>query len=161
MEDEGFKYLPVAHQVDRDSLDYLYFREGAPDEQKFLNHPNGARVISRVWIATPRSRGKELQRLLSALTLGADTLQGKFFAPDAVQAISVAVDNGEVLILPNERRLTEDRPVVGATLEVENLERLRDRLTRAGIPFTEGGTYGASIIVSPETTRGMWLEFRE
>ncbi len=161
MEGDGFEYMAIAHQVDRDSMDYLYFREGVPDEDKYLRHPNGARVMSRVWVATTRSHGRELKRLLAALTLGADTMEGKFYAPGEVQAISVAIDNGEVLILPIDRQVTEGRPVVGATIEVENVEALRNRLMSAGIAFTQGGTFRASVIVSPETTHGMWLEFRE
>ncbi len=161
----GYEYNPVAGTVevdrsrDRDSLNYLSFREGVPDESAYRAHPNGARVMSRVWVATTKRHGKDLQELLMAVS--GDSISGKFYAPDDVEAISVAVDNGEVLILPIARQVTADRPVVGATIEVENVERVRSRLERAGVPYIEGGTFGASIVVTPDVTHGMWVEFRE
>jgi hypothetical protein len=156
-----FKYGPGSHTLDHPSFDYLSFVEDSrqKDDAAWLQHPNGATAMSRVWIAVPRRAGNDLQQMFEAVN--AEITFGKVYAPDAVQTTVAAVSNGEVLILPQARQLTENRPVIGATFEVESLAVMRRRLTDFGIPFTVGGVRDQSLVVAPDVTHGLWVEFRE
>ena len=156
-----FKYGAVSRTLDHPSFDYLYFvgdsRE--KDDAAWLQHPNGATAMSRVWLAVPRRAGNDLQRLFEVLN--AEITFARVYAPEAEQTTVAAVGNGEVLILPQARQLTDNRPIIGATFEVESIAVMGRRLTDFGIPFTVGGVKDQSLIVAPDVTHGMWVEFRE
>ena len=156
-----FKYGTVSRTFDKPTLDYLRLTQDsrAPDDAAWLNHRNGASALSRVWFAVSRRDGRDLERLLAALK--AEVTGAKVYAPKAVQATVATVGNGEVLILPDAHQLTPGRRIIGVTFEVEDLLELRRRLTDFGTPFTTGGALGMSIIVAPEVTHGLWVEFRE
>lgn len=157
--DSRFKYGPVSRTFDRRDLDFLSIAEDSrsPTDRAYTVHPNGARAMGRVWIAT--SGGRALRDLLVAL--GADSTIAKVYAPEAVQSYDMTVSNGEVLILPRSSQIIPDRPVMGATFEVEDLDKVRDRLRIFGIAWTAAGTENQSIVVAPDATHGMWVEFRE
>jgi len=154
-----FDYQPVSHTLEGRNLEFLSFIQDsrAPDAAGYLRHPNGARAMSRVWIAM--DGGKTLRDMLQALN--ADAISAKVYVPEATQSYDLTVTNGEVLILPRSSQLIRGRQVIGATFEVENLERVRQRLDLFEIPWTRGGTEDLSLIVAPDATHGMWLEFRE
>lgn len=156
-----FNYGNVSRTFDTRSLDYLRIVQDsrAPDDAVWLKHRNGARAMSRLWIAASRRDGRDLARLLTALK--AEMTEAKVYAPDDVQATVAAVGNGEVLILPEDHQLTPGRRIIGVTFEVEDIVALRRLLASFGTPFASGGTFGASIIVAPEVTHGLWVEFRE
>jgi hypothetical protein len=156
-----YKYGTVSRTFEIRDFDYLFVTQDnrAPDDKAYTIHPNGAKALSRVWIATTKSRGRRLRDLLVAL--GGDLTLAKVYAPEAVQGYDVTISNGEVLILPASSQLTEDRPIIGATFEVEDLDVVRRRLDLFQVPWTMGGTEDLSVIVAPEATHGMWVEFRE
>ncbi len=157
----SYDYQPVSHTLGRRGLEFIFFTWGAPstDDRAYSRHPNGAKAMSRVWLAMPRSDGRRLRDMLGAL--GGELTSAKVYAPEAVQSYDVTLLNGEVLILPPSSELIEDRPVIGATFEVEDLDKLRERLDIFQVPWTTGGTEDMSVIVAPDATHGMWLEFRE
>jgi hypothetical protein len=156
-----FNYGAVSHTLDHPSFDYLFFVGDSrqKDDAAWLAHPNGATAMSRVWIAVPRRAGNDLQRMLEVVN--AEITLGKVYAPEAVETKIAAVSNGEILILPEARQLAENRPVIGATFEVESIAAMRRRLADFGIPFTVGGVRDQSLVVAPEITHGLWVEFRE
>jgi hypothetical protein len=157
--DSRFKYGPVSRKFDRGGLEFLSIAEDSrsPADRAYTQHPNGAKAMSRIWIAT--SAGTVLRDLLVAL--GADSTVAKVYAPEAVQSYDMTVSNGEILILPRSDQLICDRPVIGATFEVEDLDKVRERLDIFGIAWTAAGTENRSIVVAPDATHGMWVEFRE
>jgi hypothetical protein len=157
--DSRFKYGPVSRTFDRRDLDYLSIAldSRSPADRAYTMHPNGAKAMGRIWVAT--AAGRALRDLLVAL--GADSTVAKVFAPEAVQSYDMTVSNGEVLILPRSSQIIEDRPVIGATFEVEDIEKVRRRLDIFGIAWIAAGTENRSIVVAPDATHGMWVEFRE
>lgn len=161
LEGSPFKYGTVSRTFALPSLGFLNVTRDsrAPDDAAWLKHRNGATALSRVWLAASRRDARDLSRLFEALK--AEMMGAKVYAPEAIQGTVATVSNGEVLILPEDRQLTEGRRVIGATVEVESLAALRRRLTDFGIPFATGGALDQSLIVAPEVTHGMWLEFRE
>jgi len=154
-----FDYQPVSHTLEGRNLEFLFFvRDSrAPDDAGYLRHPNGAMAMSRVWVAM--DGGKTLRDMLQALN--ADATRAKVYTPEATQSYDMTVTNGELLILPRSSQLLRGREVIGATFEVEDLDRVRQRLDIFGIAWKMGGTEDLSIIVAPDATHGMWVEFRE
>lgn len=155
------KYGNVSRRFDTASLDYVSITQDSrqPDDRAWLAHRNGASALSRVWIAASRRDGRDLGRLLGALE--AEVAGAKVYAPEAVQTTVATIANGEVLILPETHQLAKGRRIIGVTFEVENLAELRRRLESFGVPFTAGGALDRSVIVAPESTHGLWVEFRE
>lgn len=154
-----FGYGTVSRTFTGRGLDFLFVVQDSrePDDRAYIVHPNGAKAMSRVWIAM--DNGRSLNDLLVAA--GGEAIGAKVYTPEATQSYDITVTNGEVLVLPRSRQLTRGRPIIGATFEVEDLEVTRRRLELFGVPWTWGGTENLSIIVAPDATHGMWVEFRE
>jgi hypothetical protein len=154
-----FDYQPVSRTLDGRNLDFLFFVQDsrAPDDAAYLRHPNGAMAMSRVWLAM--DGGRTLRDMLQVLN--ADATIAKVYTPEATQSYDMTITNGEVLILPRSSQLLRGRQVIGATFEVEDLDRVRQRLDIFGIAWKMGGTENLSVIVAPDATHGMWVEFRE
>lgn len=154
-----YKYGSVSHTFDRRDLEFLSVVQDSrsPDDRGYTFHPNGAKAMSRVWVAT--SGGTTLRDLL--VVLGADSTVAKVYAPEAVQAFDMTLSNGEVLVLPRSDQIIRDRPIIGATFEVEDIEEIRKRLDIFGIAWRAAGTGNESIVLAPDATHGMWVEFRE
>jgi hypothetical protein len=154
-----FDYQPVSRTLEGRNLEFLSFVQDsrAPDDAGYLRHPNGAKAMSRVWLAM--DGGKTLRDMLQALN--ADATSAKVYVPEATQSYDMTLTNGEVLILPRSSQLLRGRQVIGATFEVEDLDRVRQRLDVFGIAWKMGGTEDLSVIVAPDATHGMWVEFRE
>jgi len=115
-------------------LEWLFFvgdNRSPSDAPEHFAHKNGARVMSRVWVAPDDPAN--LRRVLVAL--GAKIESRKVVAPDPVDAEVAHLDNGDLLILPPDHQLIPGRPIVGAT-------------------FT------ALEATPPRRVHGMWIEFR-
>ena len=64
-----------------------------------------------------------------------------------------------ILLLPGSRQRLSGRPVVGASAVVRRLSDVRRALQASGLKPV-AGTSG-TILLPPEQTYGIWLEFRE
>jgi len=127
------------------------------DRPEHFVHANGATALQAVWIATPDSAA--LTRLLVAL--GGTQKRQRVLAPFVVDATVVTLDEGDVVILPEQRQILAGRPVIGAKFHVADLQRVRRTLAAAGIePWTDAGS-NERIVVDPSRTHGLWLEFSQ
>jgi hypothetical protein len=146
-------------KLDSRYFNYLSF---IPESSVRLNgpwsaHPNGAISIIRIWMATDRSN--DLADLLVAL--GGEKSLRTTYVPERAPAKVVAVSNGEVVMVAKSQELIRDRPLVGATILIADIGAQEARLARSHVPFAKYGGDDPRIVVAPEATHGMWLEFRE
>jgi catechol 2,3-dioxygenase-like lactoylglutathione lyase family enzyme len=139
------------------ALGFLFFvrdNRSPTDGPEHFAHSNGARAMVRVWVAA--DDGDELRRLLVAMGGTATTLTVE--APRPTTATVVKLENGDAVILPASRQVTKGRPVMGATFEVADATALAARFTSAHVAFAASPR---RLIVSPDQTHGIWLEFVE
>jgi hypothetical protein len=146
-------------RLDSRYSNYLSF---VPESSVRLNgpwsaHPNGAASIVRIWIATGRS--DDLTEILTAL--GGEKSSRTTYVPERARAKVVAVSNGEVVLVAKSQELIRNRPIIGATVLIDDIDAQEARLVRSNIAFKKYGEDAARIVVAPEATHGMWLEFRE
>lgn len=74
----------------------------------------------------------------------------------------IPLRGGEIYLLPRERRVLRNRPIVGVTVSVRNIRAVSEYLAHRGIKV--GSAKGRSekrIFVAPQDACGIWLEFRE
>jgi catechol 2,3-dioxygenase-like lactoylglutathione lyase family enzyme len=149
-------------------LEHLFFgrRNRAPnDRPEHFAHPNGAESLVGIWLASEPEDGAPSpeRRVLEAL--GVAVRQAALPGPLAARegALLGRVDEGFVALLPVSLRLRPDRPIVGVTVRVRDLDTARSALEAGGIdppPVVEHEA-GRSLFVPPETALGVWLELRE
>jgi hypothetical protein len=77
-------------------------------------------------------------------------------------SISLTVKD-EVVLLPGSRQLVPGRSIVGATLRARDLTLLQRVLAqgRREAQRVVQTRHGRSVFLAPDTTHGIWLEFRE
>ncbi len=145
-----------------DSLRYIFFghRISSPsDRPEHFRHRNGANALIGVWIA-----GDDLASERQLLTaLGATFVEQKVHAPGSVRATVAKLQQAEVVFLSGSRQLVPGRRIVGATVRTHDLDALR-RVLSAGslsLPPVVQTINGHSIFLPPNTTHGIWLEFRQ
>ncbi len=141
------------------ALDFLFWvqdNRSPTDRPEHFAHPNGAKALGAVWIAT--DEGEALARLL--VQLGGRRAQRDVLAPTPVAATVVTLSEGDVFILPARHQLLKGRPIVGASFQVTDLATVRRTLSGAGIAPWTGPGADARIVVAPSKAHGLWLEFR-
>lgn len=147
---------------EKDPLRYIFFgrRNKSPtDEPKHFRHSNGAEALIGVWLAgDDLSAERELLK-----TLGASLVEEEVRVPEALRTTVAVFPEGEVILLPGGRQLVSGRRIVGATVRTRDLDLLRRELTKNNLrsPSPVRSDKGVSVFLSPETTHGIWLEFRE
>jgi hypothetical protein len=145
--------------LEADGLGYLFWLQdnrSPTDRPEHFAHPNGAIALGAVWIAADDANA--LARLL--VQLGGRRGHERVLAPDAVDATTVTLDAGKVLILPAARRLLPGRPIVGASFRVTDLAVARRTLAAANVPTRPDAGVSTRIVVEPKHAHGLWLEFR-
>ena len=157
----GFAFHDRGGLVDLETpgLGYLFWigdNRSPTDRPEHFAHANGATGLAAVWIAT--DDGEALRRLL--VTLGGRCKRKQVPAPDAVDALVVTLDEGEVVILPASRQLLPGRPIIGASFRVSDLGATRGALGKAGIVPRRAPSGADRIVVEPKDTHGLWIEFR-
>jgi len=141
------------------ALDYLFWvqdNRSPTDRPEHFAHPNGAKALGAVWIATDDRDA--LVRLLTRL--GRKQERRQVLAPEPVDATVVTLAEGEVIILPVRHQLIPGRPIIGASFRVSDLATVRQVLARGGIPAWKGGGADTRVVVEPQHAHGLWLEFR-
>lgn len=152
-------YLDLDRQA---GLGYVFLgpRNASPtDRPEHFVHANGATALIAVWLA-----GADLsseRRLFEALGARLTTADVRVPGPATVPAARFA--EGDVLLLPAEHARVPGRRIVGATLAVRDLGVVETVLARAGRPVPHRVTTpdGSSLLLPPDETHGLWLEFRE
>jgi catechol 2,3-dioxygenase-like lactoylglutathione lyase family enzyme len=148
-----------------EALQWLFLGEGSnrssTDRPENFAHPNGADATLAVWIACSDQDREQALRLFRALgAVGQEVVR----APDPLHATVATVENGgEVIFLPDKRQLLPGRPIVGIVFRTRDLSAAREALRSAGVKDPRSVVTPAyrSLIVSPQDTRGVWLELRE
>ena len=79
--------------------------------------------------------------------------------PDSTGAWTVTFGADKILLLPGSRQRLSGRPVVGASVVVTRLANVRSELQASGLNPVVDTT--STILLPPELTCGIWLEFRE
>ncbi len=148
------------------ALQWLFLGEGSnrspSDRPEHFAHPNGANATLAVWIACNDPDRERASRLFRAL--GATIGQKVVRAPDPLRVtVATIEDGGEVIFLPAKRQLLPGRPIVGIVFRTRALSAARAALRSAGVqdPRSVETPAYRSVIVAPQDTRGVWLEFRE
>ncbi|MGH7470327.1 MAG: VOC family protein [Longimicrobiales bacterium] len=147
---------------DPDPLRYVFFgpRNQSPtDRPEHFAHANTGESLIAVWLA-----GADLSRERRLLTaLGAGFEEQDVNAPQRMRATIARLPEGVIILLPAERQLVRDRPIVGATVRVRSLEAARKLLEAAQLPVPATVQLGnaVSIFLPPALTHGIWLELRE
>jgi hypothetical protein len=126
------------------------------DQPEHFAHANGATEMCAVWIATEKAEA--LARLL--VHLGGREQSRKVLVPGMVEATVIALNEGEVIILPKAHQVLSGRPVIGASFCVRNLPQVQRTLADAGIEPWAGAKTSEEIVVEPARAHGLWLEFR-
>lgn len=146
------------------ALQFVFFFEGnnrsPTDRPEHFRHANSAYATAGVWIAG----GQDSPLVPLLKSVGGDVVTNKrVFAPTERSATVVQVQNGEVVFLPATSQVIPGRPIVGVVFLTRDLAALQRCLTSAHIPSVAHveAAHHRSIIIGPEQTLGLWLEFRE
>lgn len=144
-----------------EGLRYLFFgpRNSSPtDRPEHFRHANGADALIGVWLAAD-DLSAEAQLLVD---VGATIADRQIPLPGASRGRLLRLPQGEVVLLPIASQLVSGRRIVGATLRTRSVDDLRRVLARrSGTPIVPMETMGGtSVLLPPEVTHGIWLEFR-
>lgn len=122
-------------------------------------HANGAQGLERIWIAS-RDR-QTIERM--AMRLGAPFRPMRVCLPDCRQAHVARLPHGELVLLDSSAQRVAGHPLLGLTVRVDDLQRVRTVLNGAGLHIGRDGIVarGHSLFVPPALANGLWLEFRE
>jgi hypothetical protein len=144
------------------ALHVLFFgtRSSSPtDKPEHFIHKNTAFSLIGTWIATENEN--KWITFFSGLNISFEQKEScfPFFKPH----ISVIMQQGEINFFPRDVQQIENHPIVGIVVEVHEIEKLVNLLKTEKINFTktfDGKNY-QSLFISPNTTSGFWLEFRQ
>jgi catechol 2,3-dioxygenase-like lactoylglutathione lyase family enzyme len=150
---DGLITFPIGHR-----LRPIFFggRNKSPtDRPEHFAHPNSAYSLTRAWLAVD-DVAAEL-KLLQAV--GGSVWEEQVQVPESTHARTVTFGADRIVLLPGSRQRLSGRPVVGASVVVKRLTDVRRALQASGLKPV-AGTSG-TILLPPELTCGIWLEFRE
>ena len=136
--------------------DYIFFGQGnrsPTDRPEHFAHRNTADRLIAVWLA---GSDFSAERALLA-RYGVTLRRGRLDAVNAGGEIA-ALDGGALYLLPASFRQHPNRPVIGVTFRVRNLDAAERILRDAGIQATHRAS--ASLLVALGVTGGIWIEFR-
>lgn len=145
-----------------DPLQYIFFgsRNASPtDLPEHFDHPNGADALMAVWLA-----GEDLSAERSLLAaVGAAFEEAIVHVPEAVTAATARMPEGTVVLLPGSHQIVRGRRIIGATVRTRSLDELAKALETAGLdlPPVIDTKSGRAVILPPDVTHGIWLEFLE
>lgn len=149
----GLITFPIGHR-----LRPIFFggRNKSPtDRPEHFAHGNSAYSLTRAWLAID-DIAAEL-KLFQAV--GGSVSEEDVHVPEPIRARTVTFGTDRILLLPGSRQRLSGRPVVGASVVVKDLSAVRRALQASGLKPVAGTT--GTILVPPELTYGIWLEFRE
>ena len=150
---DGLITFPIGHR-----LRPVFFggRNKSPtDRPEHFAHRNSAYALTRAWLAVD-DVAPEL-KLFAAV--GGSMSEEQVEVPKPTRARTVTFGADRILLLPESRQRLPGRPVVGASVVVKDLSAVSRALQASGLK-PAGGTSGA-LLLPPELTHGIWLEFRE
>jgi catechol 2,3-dioxygenase-like lactoylglutathione lyase family enzyme len=152
-ERDGLITFPIGHR-----LRPIFFggRNTSPtDRPEHFAHRNSAYSLTRAWLAVDHA-APEL-KLFTAV--GGSVSAADVQVPEPARVRTVTFGADRVLLLPGSRQRLSGRPVVGASVVVKHLTSVRSELQASGLNPVVGTA--STIVLPPELTFGVWLEFRE
>ena len=149
------------------TLERAAFRKRHPEQYSVGSHSNGARRLASVWmIAKDLKDGAGPYEMIGLLA----KRQVKLEHADA-KGTEFQVGQGTILLLAPTKddgktamflKQHGEGGILGASIEVGDLSSARHFLDENGVEHHDyAGTYGQSLLVSPERTHGLWLEMYE
>jgi hypothetical protein len=155
-------FTPDTARAPRDlapSLSYLFFgaRNASPtDRPEHFAHANSAASLVSVWLAADDLR--EERALFTRL--GATISTADVDVPDRTTAEVATFREGDIRLLPASHQRVKGRKIVGVTVRVGSIEKVRGALRLSGIPTASNAAPSTSLFVAPDRAQGLWLEFR-
>jgi len=123
------------------------------DSANHFDHANGAVRFRGVWIACGDCTAElELMDHLGIFVVGREVTH-----PKRQAAMAAVLPEGELLYFPEEQQIIPSHPIIGLSLEVDNLDSTRAYLERHSLSAAESD---GTLLLSPDHTPGFWLEFR-
>jgi len=129
------------------------------DKPEHFAHKNTAFALTKIWLAPDDLT--EYKNLLRSLGIEMERQQVNFSSSHAIAQIA-RVKEGEIIFLPKSFQVVPGHIVVGATVQVTNIETTRAMLTQSGLKIPNvirAKDGGRSLCLSPDVTHGLWLEF--
>lgn len=123
------------------------------DKKQYITHRNNSQRLSAVWLS---KRVKQIGNLFVLLDYTAK-------ATDFPEKGSgrIHLNNGDIYLM-NFPLNKINRPIVGATIKVDAIDKTRNYFKKNNIPFTEQSNDScSSIFISNDFTKNIILEFRE
>ncbi len=139
--------------------DYIFYGQlnhSPTDKPEYFAHGNTAESLIAVWVGDV-----ELAKAINTN----QKHQSKKAVPNnqgSWPADVIPLRDSEIYLLPRERRVLRNRPIVGVSVRVNNIRAASEYLARHGIKV--GSAKGHSeerIFVAPADACGIWLEFRK
>ncbi len=143
-------------------LHSLFFGTRSPsptDKPEYFIHRNTAFSLVGTWIASENEN--KWITFLSALNIKFE--QRASCSPLFKQYKSAILPQGEINFFSVEVQQTKNHPIMGVIVEVHEIEKLVEILETENINFTKNfnSKNSKSVVISPNTTSGFWLEFRQ
>jgi hypothetical protein len=148
--------------TDTSPLDYLFFgviTSRPLDLPEHLRHRNSATRLAAVWLAKENYPAEEA--LFRAL--GYRAAPANVGLPGSATVQEVRLDRGSIYLHQPASRFRAVGPVVGVTIEVEDLARTQAILPAGTERLVVSGSdsRGKFLRLPPSATHGLWLEFME
>jgi len=143
---------------ENDPLRYIFFgnRQKSPtDKPEHFAHPLLVISLNRVWIAADNVT-KEIALLRQ---MGSQFAPGVVELPSPVRNTFEDFPDGQVAFFPSSYQTIKGRRVIGVTLLVEDIRRVKTWFSKFLAPFAN--VFDNSVLVRPEQTHGLWIEYRE
>lgn len=150
---DGLITFPIGHR-----LRPVFFggRNQSPtDRPEHFAHRNSAYSLTRAWLAVDDVAPES--KLFAAV--GGSISEEEVEVPERTRARTVTFGADRILLLPGSRQRLPGRPVVGASVVVKDLSAVRRALKASGLKPVAGTR--SALLLPPELTHGIWLEFRE
>jgi Glyoxalase-like domain len=143
-------------------LHSLFFGTRSPsptDKPEYFIHRNTAFSLIGTWIASENEN--KWITFLSGLNIRFEQRSSCF--PLFKQYKSAILPQGEINFFPAEVQQIKNHPIVGVVIEVHEIEKMVELLKTEKINFTKNfnSKNYKSVLISPNTTSGFWLEFRQ
>jgi Glyoxalase-like domain len=142
--------------LDDAALSFLFFggdNRSPTDRPEHYAHTNSATAMSGVWIALDPDAAKRMSRLLIAL--GAKHRRDVLPLGNGVRVDVFVLSNGRIALLPTNRRVRPQRPIVGVEFRVLDLGKVV-ACRRANVAASKH-----SCLVPPSATYGLWMRFSD
>lgn len=145
----------LTKQIDTNILHPLFFgsRNHSPtDKPEHFAHSNTAYSLTSIWLATDHI-STYLQLFKK---LGIKVKQKKMFS--GITAQIAVLKEGEVILLPASLQVIPHHQVIGVTVQVKDLKKLKTILQQSDIKGIESKN---GLLLSPVLTHGIYLEFKQ